>query len=627
MPGIFGFISSEPVEDGEALLRRMGSALCTGRTTRSSCTVGRNWGIGSSWIPGLQEDPEPWKDPAGGKWIVAAGEIYPGDPESPPLPPRQILLRALDREGPGGLSGLDGQYAAALYDPERGKITVLTDRHGLHLVYFAFFRGTFFFASEMKAISVLPGAPRSLDPGGLAAFLLLGEHFDASTLLEGIEAGPSAAWIESSGGPPAAGSWWKMKFTSELEGTDPGEAAREAGRLFKQAVRRQAAGEAALGIPLSGGLDSRICLAALPGKKAGVSTFTWGDPGCLDRKIASRLSALFGTKHFDYDYRYESLARLGPMGVWWSDGQAGCADYHFLPYLDDLAEHCRVVLNGFAGDVVLGGNFHKRPILGLPVSRAARVLFRLKNGGVPAGEAGEVILGEAGKEARELEERYAGRIREFYDGDLLAAVDSFLLETRVRRWTSFGTQMLRTRVVSRAPFYDRDFFSFLLKIPPSWRTRHKFYRKVLLLHFKEAASLPWETTGFPASWPPGIFRPAGRLARSAMDRLERFTRGRIRSPYPVARISAAYRGVLAPLFQETILDPGSPVRGIVRPAFIDRIWKETSAGSDRWANTLGLLLALHWFHDLFLGTPPKPTLEEKDVEVERAGPERERDRG
>ena len=46
-------------------------------------------------------------------------------------------------------------------------------------------------------------------------------------------------------------------------------------------------GKARIGIPLSGGLDSRICLAAVPEeRRGGVTAFTWGDPGCLDRVFA-----------------------------------------------------------------------------------------------------------------------------------------------------------------------------------------------------------------------------------------------------------------------------------------------------------------------------------------------------
>ncbi len=613
MPGIFGFISSRPVSEGKEILRRMAALLAPTRAPRARAVFGGNWGIGAAWTSGLQADPEPRRDPETGWWFAASGEIYgaPGGLESP----GRVLLDALGRGKPEDLAEVNGAFSGVLYNPSRGTLSAVTDRCGLQLLYYAWTGGVFAFASEMKALLAIPGAARRLDPSGLAAFLLLGEQIDDATLLEGVKAAPAGALLESDGGPPAVKSLWRFRFTSELEGTSPGEAAREAGRLFKQGVERQVRDGRPLGIPLSGGLDSRLCLAALPEKTRRVSTFTWGEPGCLDRRIAAGLAARFGAEHHDYDYRYEDLAELGPLGVWWADGQAGCSDYHFLPYLGELEKEAEVVLNGFAGDVILGGNFHKRAILGLPLEEAGRTLFRKKNDGLPAEIAAKVLLGGAAQAARGLEDEYVRLLKKYDQGDPLGTVDAFLLDTRVRRWTSFGTQMLRTRLVSRSPFYDNDFLDFLTRVPPSWRTRHRFYRRVLLLHFKEAASLPWETTGFPASWPPGIFRPVGAATRAALGRLERLTGGRFKSPYPVARIASAYRGVLAPLFEKTILDKAGPVREIVRGDFIERIWRETLAGRDSWAKTLGILLALHWFHELFLGEPPPSPMAGGDVKV------------
>ncbi len=625
MPGIFGFISAKPLEDGREILKRMGALLSPPRAPRARAVFGGRWGLGAAWIEGLQADPEPTFDGDKKVWSVAAGEIYAGGEASqaPPGSPRPAILEALDRGDPGSLARVNGAFSGAVFDPSRGTLSAVTDRYGLQLLYYTWAGGVFAFASEMKALTALPGAIRGLDPPGLASFLVLGEHFDDATLLEGVKAAPRGALLESGGGEPSVKSWWSFRFPGDLEKTPPREAALEAGRLFKQAVERQVRDRPRLGIPLSGGLDSRICLAALPGGTGKVSTFTWGDPGCLDRRIAARLAARFGADHHDYDYRYEGPLEMGPLGVWWADGQAGFSDYHFLPFLEDLERRCDVVLNGFAGDVILGGNFHKRAVRDLPPDQAGPVLFREKNDAIPAETAGSVLLGEeASLAAREMESRYARRLEEHYEGDLLGALDAFLLDTRARRWTSFGTQMLRTRLLSRAPFYDNDFFDFLARVPPRWRTRHRFYREVLLLHFREAASLPWETTGFPASWPPGVFRPLGGAARAFLERVERFTGGRIRSPYPVARIAASYRGPLAPLFGKTILDGSSPVRSLVRGDFIDRIWKETLSGTNRWAKTLGLLLALHWFHRVFLETPPPPFLEAEEVEV--LDPERER---
>ena len=77
-------------------------------------------------------------------------------------------------------------------------------------------------------------------------------------------------------------------------------AAEEAGRLFRRWVARQTAGNDRIGVPLSGGLDSRICLAGVPADRArDVTSFTWGDRGCLDRIFARQTARRCGVRHHD----------------------------------------------------------------------------------------------------------------------------------------------------------------------------------------------------------------------------------------------------------------------------------------------------------------------------------------
>lgn len=598
MPGIFGFVSERPRSDAPELARAMGALLSAGPGQRSSAVVCSRWALGATWIPGLQQDPEPGQTSGSTRWSVATGEVYPsGDaPAAAPVSPRSAILAALTAGEPGRLARVNGQFAGAVVDAERGEVAVVCDRYGLHPLFWTQRDGLFAFASELKALLAIPGVGDALDPEGLAAFLLLGEHFSNTTLLGAVKVAPGAALLRSAGGVPRVESWWRIRYTSAVAESDEPEAAREAGRLFQRAVERQTAGTDRIGVPLSGGLDSRICLAGVPAdRRPAVTSFTWGDPGCLDRVFARAAAKVCGVRHRDIDYRYESLAAELPRGVWITDGLVGATDLHILPYLDDLAAAADVVLNGFAGDVLLGGNFHWRRILARPPAEHPAIAFAKRNDALPRAEVDAILHPAAREAAGDLPTRFAATFQAHRQDDPLGTLDAFLLDSRIRRWTSLGTTLLRARVVSRAPFYDNDFFDLVATVPPAWRTEHRFYRNVLLQTFPQVARVGWQMTGFPASWPPQLFRPVGLALRSGLGKLERLSGGLISNPYPVARLAQAFRGPLAAPLHEALFGGAGPLWGVIDRAAGERIWRELQAGADHRAKLVGVLLSLRSF--------------------------------
>jgi hypothetical protein len=190
----------------------------------------------------------------------------------------------------------------------------------------------------------------------------------------------------------------------------------------------------------------------------------------------------------------------------------------------------------------------------------------------------------------------------------------------VRRWTSFGTQLLRSRLVSRAPFYDNDFFDLVATVPTDWRTDHRFYRKVLLATFPDVARVGWQTTGVPASWPPQIFRPVGTIARRGLGLVERVTRGAFRNPFPVARPGKAYRGVLAAPVHAALFEGDGPHWEVFDRAAGERVWRELQAGADGRAKLVGVLLTLRHFLAQVGGARLAAPLAPERVEVAAAPP-------
>lgn len=104
---------------------------------------------------------------------------------------------------------------------------------------------------------------------------------------------------------------------------------------------------------LSGGQDSRLLLSHFTKKYKNITTLTFGHERCRDFKIVKKLRDLNGFEAITYDISNEPIIKSRTEYVLATDGMK-----------DILHLHCnnhqftnKVNLNGFLGDVVLGGTY------------------------------------------------------------------------------------------------------------------------------------------------------------------------------------------------------------------------------------------------------------------------------
>ena len=104
----------------------------------------------------------PMKTPDGLFWIVYNGEIYNYRDLRTKLraaghsfvsdTDTEVLLRLYADEGPAMLSSLNGMFALAIWDARERSLFLARDRLGVKPLYYTTHQGSFFFASEQKAL-------------------------------------------------------------------------------------------------------------------------------------------------------------------------------------------------------------------------------------------------------------------------------------------------------------------------------------------------------------------------------------------------------------------------------------------------------------------------------------------
>ncbi|MBI2923447.1 MAG: asparagine synthase (glutamine-hydrolyzing) [Planctomycetes bacterium] len=237
--------------------------------------------------------------------IVFNGEIYNHRDLRKELEPKYRYRTASDTEsllhgfrewGPALLDRLEGMFAFALWDAEKGELFCARDRLGKKPFYYVDRPDVFFFASEIKALLRYPGLARAVDPEGLDLYLALGYTPAPWTLFRGVRKLPAAHSL-AAGRTTAVREYWDVR-PEKVEPTE--EAVRE---RVQRAVMKRLISDVPVGTYLSGGIDSTIVTGLVAAGHPGLHTFSAGfassnaDKFNADLTLARVAAARFGTVH------------------------------------------------------------------------------------------------------------------------------------------------------------------------------------------------------------------------------------------------------------------------------------------------------------------------------------------
>lgn len=191
------------------------------------------------------------------------------------------LLLALFNSGAGktAIQKLNGIYAAAVFDSKRDKLYLFNDRYGLRPLFWTRFKESLAWASETKALQILPGFTPILNLQALEEFLGIGFILGNKTWFKGIERFHPASYLTfnfKTQNLKIEKYWHWNKIHTQTGKLDIRELAEELGNCFIKAVEIRSPKTERTGLVLSGGLDSRAILAAMENRKPPIQTLTFG---------------------------------------------------------------------------------------------------------------------------------------------------------------------------------------------------------------------------------------------------------------------------------------------------------------------------------------------------------------
>ena len=272
----------------------------------------------------------------------------------------ETILHLFEEHGPDCLRYLRGMFAIAIWDQRKRLLFVARDRLGIKPLFWGLWLGRFVFASEMKALLTIPGAPREIDWNGFDAFFTYGYIPAPLTIYRTIAKLMPAHYMIVQDGRVSTHCYWDVEFRPKHRLSESAIQSEFMER-FGSAVKMRLMSEVALGAFLSGGIDSGLLVAMMSRSSAEAPhTFTigfGGDKGDFldERPYAREIAERYHCNHREIDVIPDIEMALDASAVAFDEPFADDSvipTYHICAAAKD---HVTVVLTGLGGDENFAG--------------------------------------------------------------------------------------------------------------------------------------------------------------------------------------------------------------------------------------------------------------------------------
>jgi asparagine synthase (glutamine-hydrolysing) len=229
-------------------------------------------------------------------------------------------------EDPDFVAHLNGRFHGLMVDRRHSKVTLFNDRYGMHRIYYHEAQDAFYFAAEAKAILAVRRELRKADWRGLGELISCGCVLENRTIFQGIHVlPPASAWHFEGGSTVKKANYfhpseWESQSTLSVDSYYL--SLRE---TFAERLPRYFNGSEAIGLSLTGGLDTRMITAWHKSASGTVPCYSFGGMyrDCEDVKVARKVARAWGQPYEVIPVGREflsSFARYAERAVNLTDG-------------------------------------------------------------------------------------------------------------------------------------------------------------------------------------------------------------------------------------------------------------------------------------------------------------------
>ena len=277
----------------------------------------------------------------------------------------EILPHLFEDMDPRRFNELDGMFAMGIWHNDQQTLILSRDPFGKKPLYYCAGPGWFAFASELQALTFVPGFDATIDRDALGYYLLLQYVPAPLTIYRHVKKLPPGSYLRADFSlGQVSQPQISRYFTFHARELGPGlkrswtEVLDELQVHVLEAVRKRLVSDVPLGAFLSGGVDSSVVVAMMA-KELGqqVKTFSIGFEGTEETEhvFARQVAEHLGTEHHEQTLKADAVSLVPQVARMLDEpnGDSSCLPTFFL--CQYTRQFVTVALSGDGGDEMFGG--------------------------------------------------------------------------------------------------------------------------------------------------------------------------------------------------------------------------------------------------------------------------------
>jgi len=419
----------------------------------------------------------------------------------------EFCLHLYEDKGKDAFISLNGSFCLCIYHLDSQKLVLVRDRFFSRRIYFYLSpEKELIFSTRVSSIVQAEQVPRDLNIDSIFEFFCLNKTIGTKTYYKSIQAVPAAACLSYSQGEVLTWEYWQRKFNVGKK-TKKYYKIKLAATL-KNAVNIRMREDFRYGLFLSGGMDSRMILAAADRELVCLTAADLENQETrISRSAANAVKAPFKVLQRSFDHYIKLIDEAINM----SCGMNSFMHAHFLGFFDAIKQDCDVILHGWYIERLFRGTMllHKHMKLG---SRKIALPFlqRLNQDNI-----GQTVINnpELSMYSNHLKYIFTPQYSQKFDSALITSIaheakkaaaiaddfkDTVHYLTTVFDYyhTDLFPLHMRYYMPERTIAFDNELFDLYFKMPYKYRANSRLWNKVLRQFSREIAAIPYANTGY-----------------------------------------------------------------------------------------------------------------------------------
>lgn len=548
MPGLLGYVNNEKdiaKSEKSNLINSMCNSIMHEDWYKTDLLHGDNFALARVHQNIFNPEPQPIYNKDKSLCIFMYGKIYGYENDFQRLENNgyvfkyrndaEYCLYLFEEKGTDFVKELNGSFVICIYNLNEDVLYLFNDRYGLRPTYYINSNNKFIFSFEIKAILQDQDVPKKISKLALGQFFYYGQLLGNTTFVEDVKVLPPASILIYKNNELEIYKYWEFVYKTN-DNISEKEFVNMLVDSWKKAVKIRLQDNHKYGLALSGGLDSRSILGAIPSEKIkGLFTFTFGSEKSGEVFIAKKAAKTVDAQHFAIDIDLDdSINNYAEDAVNINDGMNGIATSIILSTYEKVRDKVDVCFDGLAGDALLGGGYLNSTIMKIcndkdyikyETSKIDTKAIFSKQDMIKLFKNDEIFCNLTSKYINNyLSKRLNTTPENKHDSVIM-------YNTRVRRHTILGDDQMRSKFEEATPTFDNEFVDICLQIPSKWRINHRIYRKFLIKLSPNLSKIKYLATGIPVNAPIFIWelgRNYKRLIRKVEKIIDNISRGRIK---------------------------------------------------------------------------------------------------